>query len=185
MFKSVKEGMFKGIGLMIVFSTAVFAINVSGTIKTWTSGETLTATDLNTTVQSLKTAVESATQLVEFNIVRNTHSNMSDTSYGALTSGIVSPTVVETTMSRSGVVKNAKVNVLTLVNVGYGCVYTLTKNGADTNISISVPNNTAVSTIEDSDTVSFAKDDKLGWKSFCSGGGMMNTSPNLIISFEF
>lgn len=46
-----------GFGLALI-TTAVFAVTVSGTIKTWSSGETLTSTDLNTTITSLKTAVE-------------------------------------------------------------------------------------------------------------------------------
>ncbi|MBI2889913.1 MAG: hypothetical protein HYY13_03910 [Nitrospirae bacterium] len=40
-------------------SLAALALAVTvGTIKTWTSGETLTASDLNTTISSLKTAIE-------------------------------------------------------------------------------------------------------------------------------
>jgi hypothetical protein len=64
MINKIQQGFGKGIGLFLgLFCSALFAFTVSGTVKTWTSGETLTATDLNTTVQSLKTAVESATQL--------------------------------------------------------------------------------------------------------------------------
>lgn len=47
-----------GFALGLGFLTAsLFAVAV-GTIKTWTTGETLTHTDLNTTINSLKTAIE-------------------------------------------------------------------------------------------------------------------------------
>lgn len=181
MFKSVKEGMFKGIGLMIVFSTAVFAINVSGTIKTWTSGETLTATDLNTTVQSLKTAVESATQLVEFGNTRNTQAY--ETYYGTLTSGTTASAAVASTMTRSGTVKNAKLVVYG--TMPFGCVMTLTKNGSDTAISLSVANGAGTSTITDADTVTFIVGDTLGWKNHCPGANGNYSPAPMIVSFEF
>ena len=40
------------------FGTTIFAVAISGTIKTWTSGEVLKSADLNTTIASLKTAIE-------------------------------------------------------------------------------------------------------------------------------
>ncbi|HMV81425.1 MAG TPA: tail fiber domain-containing protein [Leptospiraceae bacterium] len=43
------------------FGTTVFAVAISGTIKTWTSGEVLKSADLNTTIASLKTAIEGIT----------------------------------------------------------------------------------------------------------------------------
>jgi hypothetical protein len=49
-----------GFGFMLgVFGTGVMAVAVTGTIKTWTANEKLTASDLNTTISSLKTAIES------------------------------------------------------------------------------------------------------------------------------
>jgi hypothetical protein len=63
--KAFKDGIQKGLGILLVFGTAVFAYNISGTVKTWSSGETLTAADLNQTVQSLKTSVENAAQFYE------------------------------------------------------------------------------------------------------------------------
>ena len=65
MIKGIKFGIgfFVGLGL-----SAAFAYVVSGTVKTWTTGETLTAADLNTTVNSLKTAIEGASQYFEVKI---------------------------------------------------------------------------------------------------------------------
>ena len=49
-----------GFGFMLgMFGTGVMAVAVTGTIKTWTANEKLTASDLNTTIASLKTAIES------------------------------------------------------------------------------------------------------------------------------
>jgi len=49
-----------GFGIMLgMFGTGVMAVAVTGTIKTWTANEKLTASDLNTTISSLKTAIES------------------------------------------------------------------------------------------------------------------------------
>ncbi|MCB1180160.1 MAG: tail fiber domain-containing protein [Leptospiraceae bacterium] len=58
-FKSIFRGFLLGGGFFLgFFSTALLAVAVNGTIKTWTSGETLYASDLNTTINSLKTAIE-------------------------------------------------------------------------------------------------------------------------------
>jgi hypothetical protein len=49
-----------GIAFMFgALTMGLLAVTISGTIKTWTSGERLTAEDLNTTISSLKTAIES------------------------------------------------------------------------------------------------------------------------------
>lgn len=179
--KSIKEGILKGIGVMMVFGTAVFAVQVTGTIKTWTTGDTLTAADLNTTVQSLKTAVEGATQLVEFGY---TSPKMIETAYGTLVSGITLSSPASTTMSRSGTVKNAKIIIASTMPLG--CVLTLTKNGVDTAISMAAPNGAGPSTISDSDTVSFTTGETLGWKHFCSGGSGTSLSLYpMVVSFEF
>lgn len=42
-----------------MLSTTILAVSVTGVIKTWTSGEILTASDLNTSFTSLKSAIES------------------------------------------------------------------------------------------------------------------------------
>jgi len=53
------RGIFQGAGIALgFFSTTIIAVAVTGTIKTWTTGEALTAADLNTTVASLRTAIE-------------------------------------------------------------------------------------------------------------------------------
>jgi len=51
----VRNGMLFAIGF---FGTTILAVSISGTIKTWTTGEVLKSADLNTTIASLKTAIE-------------------------------------------------------------------------------------------------------------------------------
>ncbi|HNE21163.1 MAG TPA: hypothetical protein PLF85_15685 [Turneriella sp.] len=181
MLRNIKEGIYRGIGLLVVLGTAVFAVSVTGTIKTWSSGETLTATDLNTTVQSLKTAVESATQLVEFGRIRNTETY--ETYYGTLTSGTTASAAVASTMTRSGTIKNAKLMIYG--TMPFGCVMTLTKNGSDTAISMSAANGAGASTITDADTVTFIAGDTLGWKNYCAGSNGNTAIVPMIVSFEF
>jgi hypothetical protein len=54
------KGFLAGLAFMVgIMTMGLLAITISGTIKTWTSGERLTAEDLNTTINSLKTAIES------------------------------------------------------------------------------------------------------------------------------
>ncbi|MDX1958877.1 MAG: tail fiber domain-containing protein [Leptospiraceae bacterium] len=43
---------------LAAISTTLLAVAVTGTVKTWATGEVLSATDLNTTISSLKTAIE-------------------------------------------------------------------------------------------------------------------------------
>ncbi|MBK7055617.1 MAG: tail fiber domain-containing protein [Leptospiraceae bacterium] len=43
---------------LAIFGTTILAVAISGTIKTWTTGEVLKSADLNTTITSLKTAIE-------------------------------------------------------------------------------------------------------------------------------
>ncbi len=52
---SMGKGMLFAIGF---FGTTILAVAISGTIKTWTTGEVLRSSDLNTTITSLKTAIE-------------------------------------------------------------------------------------------------------------------------------
>jgi hypothetical protein len=179
MFKGIKEGISKGIGMFIVFGTAVFAINVSGTIKTWSSGEILTANDLNTTVQSLKTAVESATQLVEIGTTRAIGAWNETIFYGRLTSDFVSRIPIFTTMTRSGTVKNAKIVIHDIMYAT--CTITLVKNGSDTSISLTATNGLSSGTFTDPDTVEFISGDTLGWKNSCT----TNQGSPVILSFEF
>ncbi|HNI27681.1 MAG TPA: tail fiber domain-containing protein [Leptospiraceae bacterium] len=56
---AVKRGLLQGMAIALgFFGTTVFAVAISGTIKTWTSGEVLKSADLNTTISSMKTAIE-------------------------------------------------------------------------------------------------------------------------------
>jgi len=43
---------------LAVFGTTILAVAISGTITTWTTGQVLKRSDLNTTITSLKTAIE-------------------------------------------------------------------------------------------------------------------------------
>ena len=43
---------------LAVFGTTILAVAISGTITTWTTGQVLKSSDLNTTITSLKTAIE-------------------------------------------------------------------------------------------------------------------------------
>ncbi|HRG77533.1 MAG TPA: hypothetical protein PLX69_23435 [Leptospiraceae bacterium] len=54
----VRNGMLFALGF---FGTTILAVAISGTIKTWTTGEVLKSADLNTTIASLKTAIEGIT----------------------------------------------------------------------------------------------------------------------------
>ncbi|MBK7055615.1 MAG: hypothetical protein IPQ05_20700 [Leptospiraceae bacterium] len=51
----VRNGMLLAIGF---FGTTILAVAISGTIKTWTTGEVLKSADLNTTIASLQTAIQ-------------------------------------------------------------------------------------------------------------------------------
>ncbi len=53
--RSFLLGMAFGLGMLTM---GIMAVSVTGTIKTWATGDTLTATDLNTAITSVKTAVE-------------------------------------------------------------------------------------------------------------------------------
>ncbi len=53
--QKMKSGMLFAIGF---FGTTILAVAISGTIKTWTTGEVLKSADLNTTIASLQTAIQ-------------------------------------------------------------------------------------------------------------------------------
>ncbi|MCC6276268.1 MAG: hypothetical protein IT569_10455, partial [Leptospiraceae bacterium] len=64
--KNILAGMTKSFVMGVAFALGaltmgLFAVSVTGTIKTWATGDTLTATDINTAFTSLKTAVEGIT----------------------------------------------------------------------------------------------------------------------------
>ena len=59
LLKSVSKSFVIGAAFALgMLTMGIFAVSVTGTIKTWATGDTLTATDLNTTITSLKTAIE-------------------------------------------------------------------------------------------------------------------------------
>lgn len=182
MFKDIKSGLTRAIVMLVVFSSVAFAFQVSGTIKTWTTGETLTAADLNTTVQSLKTAVEGATQVGQ--IVPPKRVANAGIVYSpfltTITSGIMGTnTEPQNPMRRSGIVKSVRMDILEAQSVN--CTITLRKNAADTAIQLTyVANSTTALT--DTDTVSFVSSDILTWKSDCDSTNALQAA---VISFEF
>ena len=186
MLKDIKSGLTRAIVMLVVFSSVAFAFQVSGTIKTWTTGETLTAADLNTTVQSLKTAVEGATQIVQTEGPDSGASNF--IAYTPLLVGLSANSVnISSPIPRAGIVKNVKLTRLSTTTAGLTCVYTLMKNNVDTDILITVPENTAVNTVyTDPDTVSFVAGDSMVWKASCThtSFGQQETGKSFL-SFEF
>lgn len=178
MLNDIKSGIYKGIGLLMVFCGAIFAYTVSGTIKTWSTGETLTATDLNTTIQSLKTSLENASQVGSAAVTISTIS-MFQTFLGSpnTISNLEPP--VQWPATRAGTVKSARLMV-----VSNNCInlteIKLRKNGIDTALVLSVPaGSTAQAT--SSSTVSFAAGDLLHWSgTSCATGGLAGN-----IHFEF
>lgn len=174
------RGIKQGVGIFLGFSiSALFAFSVSGTIKTWTTGETLTAADLNTTVQSLKTAIESAGQFGE-----NSASfsfNVPTYQYTRFTASGLMNSEIPTTMTRSGLVRNftAKVSANT---IDVSCTLGLRKNAADSAINQTIPAGSTAN-ITDADSVSFVASDTLIWRLNCPGAtvGTINT----YIQFDF
>jgi len=152
MFKGIKQG----IGIFVGFGiSAVFAYTVSGTIKTWTSGETLTAADLNTSIQNLKTAIEGASQYGEASVQGGNTTN----NYKLLVGNVGSTTEISSVMQRSGTVKNARL-VIGSNTVGADCTVTL---------QFFVPSG-STTTVTNSNTVTFAASDLLNWKTTCVSG---------------
>ena len=184
MLNKFKQG-FKS-GLMIFLGVCVsglFAYTVSGTIKTWTTGDTLTATDLNTTVQSLKTAVEGASQ-VGMATVRSNGTGV--TAYNMFLGSNRGSTEanVQWTATRAGTVKSVR-----LVSDDFGTnncsgnmVITLRKNAADTALTITIPAS-SVAMITSATTVAFVAGDTLSWKGVCANQVGMQYAGH--IYFEF
>jgi len=180
--KTLKQGFFKGVGIFLAFGiSALFAFTVSGTIKTWNTGDTLTATDLNTTVQSLVTAVQNATQ---FGMVVTPNSIATGNIYSAfLINGSAANSLAtepQIPMPRDGVVKSVRVTINQNL-VTAACTLTLRKNLVDTAIVLTVPAS-STATVTTASTVAYLAGDNLTWKMNC--GAQQNTLVGLI-SFEF
>jgi hypothetical protein len=179
--KTLKQGFIKGIGMcMALFASAIFAFTVSGTVKTWNTGDTLTATDLNTTVQSLKTAVESASQ---FATVSSPYGNTGNVYSPLLVNGsgsFSSTTELQIPIPRDGTVKNARLTINNNI-VPAACTLTLRKNAVDTAITFNVPAN-STTTVTSASTVTFVSGDNLSWKMNC---GAQQNNMVAFISFEF
>ena len=172
-----KKGIIRGIATLLVVGGGLFAFQVSGTIKTWTTGETLTASDLNTTVQSLKTAVEGATQIgvSSFEVTSGTAPNTLYSPFigNTFVYSSTSEAQAQTLMNRTGTIKNVRANIVTACTVA--ATITLRVNGADSAISLTLPagSTTPVTTAT---TVTFAANDLLAWKYVCTNGSLRGTT---------
>lgn len=175
----MKNSFFKGVAFFIGFAlTSAFAITVSG-LKTWTSGETLTASDLNANTQALKTAVESASQIAT--IVTPT-SVSTGVVYSPFLTSFTRTTEAGPAISRAATIKNAKLFIFSN-SVGAICTVTLRKNSTDTAIQFVVPANSTTE-ISNANTVDVVAGDVLIWKNSC---GVSNQTSQFqsSISFEF
>ena len=172
MLRGIKQGIGIFIGLGI---STLFAFTVSGTIKTWATGETLTAADLNTTVQSLKTAVENASQVGISYL-----SAVSTTNYAGIpyTNVLASEVGLQLPMPRDGVVKSIRVLPSTNTCTVAGSV-TLRKNGVDSAISLSIPAG-SVAAQTTSTTLAFVAGDVLTWRLICTNGNIFTN-----VAYEF
>lgn len=184
MKEKLRQGFGQGIGLFLgLCASALFAYEVTGTIKTWTTGDTLTATDLNTTVQSLKTAVESASQVGAVRVYSGAGGASNYSGFLSYPTGTSqSESQVQWPATRAGTVKNVRlINNNSASTCGVGpTVFTLRKNGADTTISMSVPQGSSAQ-VTSANTVSFVAGDLLSWRGSCGNAG----SVDVTIYFEF
>lgn len=173
MIKGIKHG----VGIFIGFCiSAVFAYTVSGTIKTWTTGDTLTASDLNTTIQSLKTAAESMSQMQQ---VFNQPS--SGTQYtGIFNSSNATEANIQTAMPRSGVLRNIMVAVYSN-SCTTAPTLVLRNNGVDTPVTFTGSAATTVlPATAVAGTLTFTTGDRITWKGTCPSGFV-----NFGITFDF
>lgn len=179
--KTIAQGFKKGLGICIaLLATTVFAYTVTGH-KTWTAGETLTAADLNATVQSLKTAVEGVSQFATVNVPQNIGVGTYYTPLlinGGSTNS--STTDIQIPMPRDGVVKNVRLTP-SYNPVTATCALTLRKNATDTALTLSVPAS-STTVVTTATTVSFVAGDSLSWKMSC---GAQQNQLTAFTSFEF
>lgn len=173
MFKGIKQGV--GIALGVLLTCGVFAFTVSGSIKTWTAGETLTHTDLNQNVQTLKTAIEGATQLGWSSFSAN--SNTTYASFMTYTSA-PSEAIAQFPMPRAATVKTVRITPYSNTCTSATTV-TLRVNGADTGTTVSIPagSTTPVTTATTTDLIA---GNLVDWKAVCATGNVSG-----LINFEF
>lgn len=180
MLKGFKLGI--GIFLGLGISTA-FAFVVSGTIKTWTSGETLTATDLNTTVQSLKTAVESASQVHTDSMTLNSGQSTRYKSIGGF-GNTTTESENEIPLPRAGIVRNVRAQLITANACGFPVTLVLRKNQVDTSITFTVANGATMAMTLSPNSVSYAQSDILTWRMYASGT-CTGTSNGISMTYDF
>jgi hypothetical protein len=175
MKQKLKQGIVQGFGIFVgLFATAAFAYTVSGTIKTWTTGDTLTASDLNTTVQSLKTAVESATQIGVSYIWAGPTQYSGIPYSGTLTS----EAGLQLSIPRDGVVKSIKVLPSSNTCTGVSTLV-LRKNAVDSAVTFSIPAS-SIAAQTTATTLSFVAGDILTWKMTCASGSIFAN-----VAYEF
>lgn len=179
--KTITQGFKKGLGICIAFlASTAFAVTVTG-YKTWTTGDTLTAADLNTTVQSLKTAVESVSQFAMINAPQSI--NTGDIFSPFLINGSSANSLAterQIPMPRDGVVKSIRLTPA-FNPVTAACTLTLRKNGVDTTAVMTVPAS-STTVVTTANTVTFSAGDALTWKMNC---GAQQNNMTAFLSFEF
>lgn len=179
MFNEFKKGMVRGIGTLIIVGGGLFAFQVTGTIKTWTTGETLTAADLNTTIQSLKNGIEQAALPGQISI---SGAIASDPFFLPLleTKNVGHTSAPAIPANRSGTIKSVRVDVITQCSANV--IITLRKNASGTDIQLTVPANTTA-TVTDADTVAYVAGDILNWQ--VSGQSNCASSFSGYLSFQY
>lgn len=175
----MKNSFFKGVAFFIGFAlTSAFAITVSG-LKTWNTGDTLTASDLNANTQAIKTAVESASQIAT--VAVPTSISMG-TVYSPFLTSFVRTVEVGPSVGRTTTIKNVKLFIYSN-SVGVICTVTLRKNSVDTAIQFTVPANSTAE-ITNANTVDVVSTDVLTWKNTC-GAGNQTSQFQSTVNFEF
>ena len=172
MVKGIKQGV--GIALGVLLTCGVFALTVSGPIKTWVAGETLTHTDLNQNVASLKAAIEGATQLGLSGFAISSGVN-----YVAFASnyGTSSEDEAHFPLPRAATVKSIRVavhsNTCTVTTT-----VTLRVNGTDA-VTVSIPPG-STAPVTTTATANLVPGDLVNWKASCTNG-----STSGMITYEF
>jgi hypothetical protein len=174
----MKNSFFKGVAFFVGFAlTSAFAITVTG-LKTWNTGDVVTAADLNGNTQALKTAVESASQIAT---VVTPSSISAGFAYSPFLVGYTRTVENGSAITRAATVKNASLFIYANSSSST-CTITLRKNSADTAIQFTVPANNTTQ-ITNANTVSVNAGEVLTWKNDC--GASNTASIQATVSFEF
>lgn len=171
MFKGIKHGIGLAIGLLLI---PAFALTV-GSLKVWSPGETLTATDINGVVSTLKTAVESASQMQYMKISATSQDRFASIIDNGADSLTTTESLAQMSMPRSGTLKNVLVRVPQNTCTS-SPVLTLRNNGVDTTVAYTVSAGTVnfapTAVVQ---TLTYTSGDKLSWKANCPNGSVTFT----------